>query len=62
MSMVNEAFSCVRNWGMPAGLGVSDQPEHRSSTELQGARLLGVQLGRLIQAALDREDNDNDEL
>ena len=62
MSMVNEASSCVRNRGIPAGLGVFDQPEHRFSTELQDARSQGVQLGRLIQAALDREDNDNDEL
>ena len=62
MSMVNEASSCVRNWGMPAGLGVFDQPEHRFSTELQDARSLGVQLGRLIQAALDREYNEKEEL
>ena len=62
MSMVNEASSCVRNRGIPAGLGVFDQPEHRFSTELQDARSLGVQLGRLIQAALDREDNEKDEL
>ncbi len=62
MSMVSEASSCACNRGIPAGLGVFDQPEHRFSTELQDARSLGVQLGRLIQAALDREGNDNDEL
>ena len=62
MSMASEASSCACNRGIPAGLDVFDQPEHRLSTELQDARAEAAQLGRLIQAALDREYNQKDEL